>query len=61
MTNKATSKKDRRLDMSPEEIGRRVRDLGQLYKFRMSIRHVESVGKVRLLGKRPGSYTPDST
>jgi hypothetical protein len=34
-----------RVDMSPEAIDQRLRDLGQLYKFGMSLRDIKPLGE----------------
>ncbi len=35
-----------KVDMSPEAIGRRLRELGQLYRLGMSLRKAKRIGKV---------------
>jgi hypothetical protein len=43
---KATSDRTPRVDMSPEAIDRRLRELGQLYELGMSLQKARRIGKV---------------
>jgi hypothetical protein len=45
MTNQ-NSDQPSRVDMSPEGIDRRLRELGQLYKLGMSLQKAKKIGKV---------------
>lgn len=39
-------KRTSKVDMSPEAIGRRMRELGQLYQLGMSLQKARRIGKV---------------
>ena len=43
---KANSERAPRVDMSPEAIDRRLRELGQLYELGMSLQKAKRIGKV---------------
>ncbi|HYU31249.1 MAG TPA: hypothetical protein VEW48_03740 [Thermoanaerobaculia bacterium] len=43
---KATGERPPRVDMSPEAIDRRLRELGQLYRLGMSLQKARRIGKV---------------
>jgi hypothetical protein len=61
----ANSERPSKVDMSPEAIGRRLRELGQLYKLGMSLKKARRIGKVEELQqaveeppKKQGGDTP---
>ena len=56
MTNQ-NSDRPSRVDMSPEAIDRRLRELGQLYKLGMSLQKAKKIGKV---GDQPRSVDSSS-
>ena len=43
---KANSDRPPKVDMSPEAIDRRLRELGQLYELGMSLQKAKKIGKV---------------
>ncbi len=47
MKNKAKRKRFTWVDMSPEAIDQRLRDVSQLYKLGMSIKGAKRVGKAK--------------
>ncbi len=54
-------KKQYQIDMSPEAIDRRLRELGQLYKLGMEIQKAKHIGKVKdyiQQGKVPVTFSP---
>jgi hypothetical protein len=54
MTNQ-NSDRPSKVDMSPEAIDRRLRELGQLYKLGISLQKAKKIGKV---GDQPRSIEP---
>lgn len=42
----AKSDQASKVDMSPEAVGRRLRELGQLYRLGMSLQKAKRIGKV---------------
>ena len=45
-TMQTNSDRPPKVDMSPEAIGRRLRELGQLYRLGMSLQKAKRIGKV---------------